>query len=189
MGRVVAVLGQKGGTGKTSTVCGLGAAVADSLIVDLDPQGSAWKWCTAPGCTIPVTGPKLAHPLAEVVAEARATGSWVWIDTPPYHPEISRQALGVADEALIPLCPSGVELAQLRDTLALVAGARPDIAVSIVLVKVKPHTRMAAGVRQALAEQDIPVLESEIGEREAIRAGFGTDLAAFYTELAKELAS
>src|SRR5487761_1239263 len=96
MGRVVAVLGQKGGTGKTSTVCGLGAAGAE--------------------------------------------GSWVWIDTPPYHPEISRQALGVADEALIPLCPSGVELAQLRDTLALVAGARPDIAVSIVLVKVKPHT-------------------------------------------------
>ena len=47
----IAVVNLKGGTGKTSTVMHLAAAIKAAgdtvLVVDADPQGSALRWATA----------------------------------------------------------------------------------------------------------------------------------------------
>lgn len=51
--RTVAVVNQKGGTGKTTTAVNLSAALGESgervLLVDLDPQASASRWLGAAG--------------------------------------------------------------------------------------------------------------------------------------------
>ena len=51
MGRVAALLNQKGGVGKTTVTLGLASAAAQAghrvLVVDLDPQGSS-TWVLGP---------------------------------------------------------------------------------------------------------------------------------------------
>jgi cellulose biosynthesis protein BcsQ len=84
MGRVVAILNQKGGVGKTTVTLGLASAAAQAgrrvLVVDLDPQGSS-TW------VLGVDPATVEHSAAEVMgrtsaAKAMVPSSWggeVWL--------------------------------------------------------------------------------------------------------------
>jgi chromosome partitioning protein len=187
MGRVVVVVGLKGGSGKTTAAIGLASALPDAVVIDRDPQGSAWKWGQASAGAVAVVGPGAS--LADVMAGAQDR-AWVLIDTPPGRPEVTREALAVADEGLVPIAPSPIEVSQLADTWRLIADARPDLPVAILLSRVKANTRLASGIRAMLAEKELPTMDAEVPEREAIRGAFGTTaLGPYFAEVAKELMS
>jgi chromosome partitioning protein len=82
--KVVAVVNQKGGAGKTTTTMNLAAVVAESsrvLVVDVDPQQSATWWATTAGDDLPFDFADETDP--GFLAEIRSLPyEFVFIDTP-----------------------------------------------------------------------------------------------------------
>lgn len=112
---VVAIINQKGGTGKATLATNLAWVLAekgDVLLLDADPQASAQNWAAADG-TAPET---LAireigkGDLVRMVRSITAGYDWVIIDGPPGITKTSADAVRVADVVLIPAKPSPLDV-------------------------------------------------------------------------------
>ena len=123
--RTLALISQKGGSGKTTLAVALAAAHelagGQAAVIDLDPQASATVWGRLRDGVPPVV--IAAHPprLARVIEAAADAGtSLVVIDTAPREAGGAAEAARLADLVLIPCRPSAVDLAAIPATLAAV---------------------------------------------------------------------
>lgn len=123
--RVVAVVSQKGGAGKTTLALHLAAAAeragTTSLVIDTDPQGTASAWAEwrhqLPPAVIDSAPPRIA---AKVAAAGEQGARMVVIDTPPHADAAASRAVECADIVLIPCRPSAFDLTAVRTTIRLV---------------------------------------------------------------------
>jgi chromosome partitioning protein len=121
----IAIVSQKGGTGKTTLALHLGAAAERqgevALIIDADPQASASQWAAwrdeAPPEVIDCAPPRIA---AKITRAYEAGATFIAIDTPPHSDATASQAMASADVVLIPCRPSAFDLAAIRTTARLV---------------------------------------------------------------------
>lgn len=148
---IVAVLGEKGGTGKTTLATNLAgmraAAGRQVLLVDADRQGSASYWAEQRRTT--------AHPAVTCLQKfGRALARDLRALAPRYEDVIVDVAAGdspdledvlrMAERVLIPVQPAGLDvwtLGLLDDRVAEAQAVNPSLTAFVVLNRASPNPR------------------------------------------------
>lgn len=173
MSKIVAVLNQKGGSGKTTLATHLARSLVldgqSVLLVDSDPQGSARDWHAAgDGALLPVVG--LDRPSLDKGIKAIAGDhDWVIIDGAPQVQELAVAALKVADAVLIPVQPSPYDVWATSDLVELIK-TRQEITdglprAAFVIWRQIRRTRISTEVRGALDGYGFPVFDAATSQR------------------------
>ena len=145
--QTISILGQKGGTGKTTTALALAvAAMKDGqsvVVVDLDPQTTATNWRDRRGLDNPAVVSCQVSRLRFVLNAAKDQGAdLAIIDTPAKSSEASIEAARVADVVLIPLRPQIYDLETLpalRDILRLAGDPAAFVLLNSAPIQGKRH--------------------------------------------------
>jgi chromosome partitioning protein len=135
--KVIAVISQKGGAGKTSLALALAvaaeAAGRSAAVIDLDPQATATNWADRRENRPPVVVSAQPGRLAHVLKAAADNGAQlVIIDTPPRAEQTVMAAAKVADLILIPCRPAVFDLDTVATTLELIHLAGNGRAVAVL---------------------------------------------------------
>ena len=176
--RVIAVINQKGGTGKTTLALNLAAGLARraaTVIVDADPQHSISQWVAMGGNedAMPrVT--QVGDSAAAVISHLKKNHRYVVVDCPPaVQGAAIEEILASADRVLIPVLPSPLDLWASVEMAALVNEAQKKnrtLQAWLVLNQVETRNALSRVMQQAVAEFDVPLLQASIQRRAAYRS-------------------
>lgn len=177
MPAVVAVLNQKGGSGKTTIATNLARGLQleglDVLIADADPQRTASEWgdLRDEDLDLPpvvgVNGSTIENDLQSIGAAYDV----VVIDGAPALDSLNVKALKASDVVLLPVRPSGPdvwageELVDLIHTRRDATGGSPKAA--FVVSQQVARTNLAGEIGEILDAYGLPVLDGRTGQRVA----------------------
>lgn len=171
----ISLIGQKGGTGKTTLATGLAIAAvqacADVVIIDLDPQTNALNWGERRNQENPLVVAPPVSRLKQQVELARAGGAdVVIIDTPGRSESAALEAARVSDIVLIPAYPMIFELETLKAVRSLLTLAN-DPKAYVVLNGMHPFaSKMVLECRDLVEGQyGISVCPIHICDRDIYR--------------------
>ena len=203
-GKVIALLNQKGGAGKTPLATHLAGELAMAgsrvTLLDADPQGSALDWAqrrlqNGQGRLYGVFGlarDSLHQEAPQIALEA----DFVVIDGPPRVAALARSALLAADLVLIPVQPSAYDVWASHEMVALIAEARvfrPQLRAAFVINRRVVGTVIGREARAALADQPFAALQAEVSQRivfaDSVAAGRLACEAAPKCAAAREIAA
>lgn len=175
MSKIIAILNQKGGSGKTTVATNLARALQLSdensrvLLVDSDPQGSARDWNAASdGGLLPVVG--LDRPtLAKDIYAIKDNQDWLVIDGAPQIAELAVAGIKCADVVLIPVQPSPYDIWACEDLVDIikvrqeVTNGQPKAA--FVISRAIKNTQLGKEIAEALAGYGLPVFKNHTTQR------------------------
>ncbi|WP_312938416.1 ParA family partition ATPase [Stutzerimonas nitrititolerans] len=169
---VIAVLNQKGGSGKTTIATHLARALQleghDVLLVDSDPQGSARDWAAVreeqPLTVVGIDRPTIDRDLKNV-----AHKDYVVIDGAPQAADLAVSAIKAANCVLIPVQPSPYDIWATADLVELVKQrielTDGKLKAAFVVSRAIKGTRIGTEVTDALTGYGLPVLDARITQR------------------------
>lgn len=165
MAIVVAILNQKGGSGKTTIATNLAHALAlhqlKVALVDNDPQGSARDWNEINnGEIVPVFGLD-RETLPKDIESIKDSFDYIIIDGAPQISKLAAAAIKASDVILIPCQPSPYDiwacdgLVELIKARQEVTGGTPKAA--FVISRAIKNTRLSKEISGALATYELPI--------------------------------
>jgi len=172
---VIALVGNKGGAGKTTLSINLAVALAEqaeTVLVDADPQGSSLQWSVIGDNRLPVV--EAGEALAGVIATMARQHKHVVVDCPPsVQASQTHEALQACDVALIPVQPSPVDLwatVHIEQAVEQAKKVNSQLLAWLIINQLEPRTTLSRLVREAVAEIDIPVAETPVRRRAIYRS-------------------
>lgn len=170
--KVIAVLNQKGGAGKTTMATHLARAFQLDglavLLVDSDPQGSARDWAAVREDQ-PVTVVGIDRPTIDRDLKNLARKDVVVIDGAPQAADLAVSAIKAADFILIPVQPSPYDIWATSDLVELVKQrielTDGKLRAAFVVSRAIKGTKIGDEVRTALEGYGLPVLEARVTQR------------------------
>ena len=175
--KTIAIISQKGGSGKTTLALNLSVAAhldgQQAIIADLDEQASAVMWHHARDEAMPhVQATETAH-LPDLHAEATRQGfDYFIIDTAPQSNDPAVTAAELADCILITCKLSVMDLRAVQNTLSLlkVAKTKPGVRIYMVLSMVEHFSKKEGQEAvEVLKKLNMRVLPAWTGSRVAYR--------------------
>lgn len=170
--QVIAVLNQKGGSGKTTIATHLARALQlagkEVLLVDSDPQGSSRDWAAVREDQ-PVTVVGIDRPTIDRDLKNIAHKDFVVIDGAPQAHDLAVSAIKAANFILIPVQPSPYDI-WATDALVDLVKQRIELTdgklkAAFVVSRAIKGTKIGGEVTKVLTGYGLPVLETRIIQR------------------------
>jgi chromosome partitioning protein len=169
--KIIAVISQKGGAGKTTLAVNLAVAAelqdVPTVLIDLDPQSSAKTWHDIRvSKEAPFVVSSQASRLEEVIGASRANGAeLVIIDTAPHSESSALAAARAADLVLIPCRPAILDLKAIGTSGDLAALAKKE---AVVVLNAVPHQgKLAEEAEEAVRSYGLSVAPVKLTQRAA----------------------
>ncbi len=181
MTTVIAVISQKGGTGKTTTILNLAvSAMHDGkrvVIADLDPQASATAWYRLRVDRSLLVQPTHPAGLAELRKTAETQNvDWLLLDTAAGTDTTAARAVEIADLMLITCRPLMFDRDAAANSVRLCKVN--DRVPHVLLTQIEPQGTQADDVRAALSGLGVDVLPGGLGRRAAFAKSINDGRAA-----------
>ena len=167
--KTLAILSQKGGTGKTTATVHLAVAAQqaghDVAIIDLDPQANAMKWGNRRAET-PRVYSSFASLLDDTLNTAKQNGATLAIiDTQGAANPDTLKIAEAADFALITSRPGMMDIEVMQSVVSAVEMAH--IPAWVLFNAVRPNCSMLLKAKHAVKTYDLPTVPYTLGDRVA----------------------
>jgi chromosome partitioning protein len=191
--KIISVVNQKGGSGKTTVSMQLAGALARRgnkvLVVDADPQGTATRWAASadekpfptPVVGLSAAGTRVHREVRKFVEDY----AYVIIDCPPAADSpVPQSALLIADLALVPIIPSPLDMwaaVGIRQVIQNIGDLNEALTARLVINQCQPNTSLVKEALAVLPEFGIDLCGTYLHHRQVYRhaAVFGQTVHDF----------